>query len=503
MTDCLQAADALVESIESVQPSFSPALPPSEPSAYEEQRLQLLAAITRVGSPAGVVKGDREAGKRCVARVFNGAVEDEALNGVMSSIGARHCHALEPACSICPLASFCNYGRQAAQQPNGVHFADLFCGAGGLSLGLEHEGFWPAVAVDSDQSACRTYRFNRPALKNEQVICDTMLNVLASRRIPEVPVLVGGPPCQGFSTANRQRLSEDPRNELYREYIEALRVSKAEIALLENVTGMRRALPRMVQDFRDLGFEIFPFQLNSKEFGLPQNRGRLFILCVRARTSGSAASIANAFDRSLRSILKVDASRKPYVLSDAIGDLPSLRAKTVRNATALETPEFGFTVAWADNAETQSYVGEINGHRPQHFLLNHRSKFNNPRDVEIFSRLRPGEKSDAESIKDIMPYARRSDIFKDKFYRLRMADACKTITAHMYFDCHMYIHPEQARGLTPREAARVQGFPDDYFFLGYPNEWYRQIGNAVSPPVAERLGKALMSAVSASGIKCS
>ena len=124
-------------------------------------------------------------------------------------------------------------------------------------------------------------------------------------------------------------------------------------------------------------------------------------------------------------------------------------------------------------------------------LLNHRSKYNNERDIQIYETLRPGEKSDAESIQKINPYKSRADIFRDKFDKLVADEPCKAITAHMYYDCNMYIHPTQARGLTPREAARVQGFPDDYLFLGSPNEWYRQIGNAVSPLMARVLGNGL------------
>ena len=139
------------------------------------------------------------------------------------------------------------------------------------------------------------------------------------------------------------------------------------------------------------------------------------------------------------------------------------------------------------------YVQLVNRGLPQRVpLLNHRSKYNNDRDIQIYQLLRPGEKSDAESIQEINPYKSRADIFRDKCDKLLADEPCKAITAHMYYDCNMYIHPYQARGLTPREAARVQGFPDDYLFLGSPNEWYRQIGNAVSP---------LMARVLASGLK--
>ena len=165
----------------------------------------------------------------------------------------------------------------------------------------------------------------------------------------------------------------------------------------------------------------------------------------------------------------------------------------MKNSTHVESKKWGYTVAGISATSTE-YTQLINEGIPvQRPLLNHRSKYNNERDIQIYQLLKPGEKSDAESIQEINPYKNRADIFRDKFDKLVADEPCKAITAHMYYDCNMYIHPYQARGLTPREAARVQGFPDDYFFLGSPNEWYRQIGNAVSP---------LMARVLANGLKC-
>lgn len=164
----------------------------------------------------------------------------------------------------------------------------------------------------------------------------------------------------------------------------------------------------------------------------------------------------------------------------------------MKNATYSESATWGYTFAGFRDAASP-YARLINHGLPIEVpLLNHRSKYNNDRDIQIYQLLRPGEKSDAESIQEINPYKNRADIFRDKFDKLLADEPCKAITAHMYYDCNMYIHPYQARGLTPREAARVQGFPDDYLFLGSPNEWYRQIGNAVSP---------LMARVLASGLK--
>jgi DNA (cytosine-5)-methyltransferase 1 len=113
----------------------------------------------------------------------------------------------------------------------------------------------------------------------------------------------------------------------------------------------------------------------------------------------------------------------------------------------------------------------------------------------LFKCLRQGEDTTSEAFSQLNPYKNRDHIFKDKFFRLHAKRPSKTITAHMYYDCHMYIHPTQHRGLTPREAARVQGFPDQYIFVGKPNEWYRQIGNSVSPLVARVVARAVLSAI--------
>ena len=103
-----------------------------------------------------------------------------------------------------------------------------------------------------------------------------------------------------------------------------------------------------------------------------------------------------------------------------------------------------------------------------------------------------GDNSNSPRIKDIMPYKSRKHIFKDKYYKLVNSIPCKTITAHMKFDCNMYIHPNQARGLTPREAARVQSYPDDYLFLGAYTKTYQQIGNSVPPIIGRKIGEIIL-----------
>lgn len=449
-----------------------------------------------------VLNASPQVWRRCASRFLGYPVIELAddARSTAGYIGENYCCDDLPKCSICPISKFCSFARSRTGSDDSIPFVDLFCGAGGLSIGMERSGFRPIFAVDSDNASCDTYLFNRPALSEADVFRGGIANALDQGLIPKAPVVVGGPPCQGFSAANRQRLSDDPRNQLYREYIRALSVSNAQIALMENVLGIAKSLPNMVEDFKEIGFDIFPFKINSLEFGFPQNRGRLFILCVKSNSLKISHDIQNVFSRELSNSI-IESKKEIYTLSDAIGDLPVLKAKSVRNATYLENNDFGFTISSKYSAAGESsYLKLINNDLRFPFVLNHRSKYNNPRDIEIFSRMRPGEKSDAESIADIMPYANRKGIFKDKFFRLRNDFPCKTITAHMYYDCHMYIHPEQARGLTPREAARIQGFPDDYYFHGYPNEWYRQIGNAVSPLVGVHVSRALLKSASYMGI---
>lgn len=367
-------------------------------------------------------------------------------------------------------------------------FVDLFCGAGGLSIGLEHEGFRPVAAIDKDKSAIATYKFNRPWLNNESIIHDDIKDLKSKDAFPHVPLVVGGPPCQGFSIVNKHKKENDERNELYKFYVHSVSKICPEIFLIENVDGILKIYDNIKDDFAKIGYiTCAPIVINTRDFGFPQNRKRAFILGINNKYINIVSELYYIFIHEINSNKK----NASYTLWDAISDLPALKAKTLKNSTATENKEWGYT--FAGFTESQStYLALINKGLPhKRPILNHRTKYNNDRDIQIYNLLKPGEKSDARSIQKINPYKSRAGIFRDKFDKLLANEPCKTITAHMYYDCNMYIHPFQARGLTPREAARVQGFPDDYLFLGTPNEWYRQIGNAVSPLMAQILGKAL------------
>jgi len=363
-------------------------------------------------------------------------------------------------------------------------FYDLFAGAGGLSLGLEANGFEPKVVIDNYKEANETYLFNRIKFDESNLISDDIRKVDLGL-FENIPLVVGGPPCQGFSNANKQRKDDDERNILYKFFVKTVKAASPPIFLMENVVGILPYKEQIVNDFNEVGYCTKVYRFNTKSFGFPQHRERVFFLGINKNLKSIHSELFEIFSN-------IDIVKNIYYsLSDAISDLPELSAKTQRNATYNESAEWGYTFGklFMNN---HTYTPLINNKQKFIFpLLNHKSKFNNERDIEIYSILQQGEKSDSPRINHINPYKNRNNIFKDKFFKLAYTEVSKTITAHMYYDCHMYIHPTQARGLTPREAARIQGFPDDYLFLGSPNEWYRQIGNAVSPIMAKRIGAKL------------
>jgi DNA (cytosine-5)-methyltransferase 1 len=370
---------------------------------------------------------------------------------------------------------------------NTFEFIDLFCGAGGLSCGLEQTGFIPSLALDKDKPSLQTYHFNRPFLNSNQIINDDIREVIKDFEFENTPLIVGGPPCQGFSNANKQKKENDDRNELYKFYLHTVDSSNPDIFLLENVEGILKFYEQIQNDFIDINYTLYPYKLNTKDFGFPQNRKRVFILGI----NNKHLKIHNELHKIFNDTINSDMNKVNFSLWDAISDLPKINAKTKRNSSDLESNNWGYTFGEFKKHNSE-YSNFINVNKDLFSpLLNHKAKFNNERDIEIYSLLKPGEGSNSKSIEEINPYLNRGDIFKDKFYKLKPDEPSKTITAHMYYDCHMYIHPFLSRGLTPREAARVQGFPDDYLFLGSPNEWYRQIGNAVSPLLARVIGKAL------------
>ena len=392
-------------------------------------------------------------------------------------------------CSTCPIKKYCNkyiVSLIKEYDRNAPIMVDLFCGAGGLSLGFTQEGFITSLANDIEPCCIETYAHNHPETPRKNIVLgdinEVIANISSLLRFKKVDVVVGGPPCQGFSMANRQRIIDDPRNVLYKSYVKVVEIVKPKFFVMENVKGMYPVSAQVIEDFNSIGYDVSCRVFNAKNYGVPQNRERLIFV-------GNCVGKNN--DTILNEIDSISTDFNQHVLKDALFGLRPLEASRIKNDTENGSNESGYIIEKNTSGKTNEYIELINQGIKSILVFNHKARYNNDRDIEIFGRLNPGDKSDDPKIADIMPYARRNDIFKDKYYKLDENSVCKTITAHMKFDCNMYIHPNQARGLTPREAARVQSFPDDYFFKGAYTKTYMQIGNSV-PPL---LGRAIASVI--------
>ncbi len=366
---------------------------------------------------------------------------------------------------------------------------DLFAGCGGLSLGLTQAGFQIEYGSDIDAISLNTYQKNHN-IPNDSLyqgdISELNRKIKQSKIIfSNIDLVCGGPPCQGFSMANRQRIIDDPRNILYKEYLRFLSMVRPRFFIMENVKGMLNKITEILNDFNhilngeyNVSYGIF----NAKNYGVPQNRERVIIIGNRIDIQSSDI---------VEDINAMSDNMPHFIISDALEGLPELKPNHNKHNTSLENMEIGFFERDFDYKHTPFYKF-INNGRTVSKLYNHKNRYNNDRDIEIYSRLPQGANSLHESIRDIMPYSSRNNIFKDKYFKLDPNCVCKTITSHMKYDCNMYIHPYQPRGLSPREAARIQTFPDDYIFYGPQNSWYKQIGNAVPVKMAECIGKAVM-----------
>lgn len=403
---------------------------------------------------------------------------------------ASICNDHRKECENCPVYKYCNTyiaEARAKVDDKSLNMVDLFCGAGGLSLGFTQEGFVTCLANDIQDVCVDTYAHNHPETHRNRIILgdikekvvDHVDELLAGTH---VDIIVGGPPCQGFSMANRQRLIDDPRNALYKNFIQTVERISPPFFVMENVKGMLSVKDQVIEDFEAIGYQVVAHVLNAKDYGVPQNRERLIYI-------GNRVGVDN--EEIFKKITELSTSIPDVCLRDALYGLRELQASRLKNSTDVDTEESGRRIDHDDIQKQNGYVTYINQGRIYPAVLNHKARYNNDRDIEIFGRLYPGDKSTDPKIADIMPYSRRNGIFKDKYFKLEPDKVCKTITAHMKFDCNMYIHPSQARGLTPREAARVQSYPDDYFFRGAYTRTYMQIGNSV-PPL---LGRAIATVV--------
>lgn len=379
--------------------------------------------------------------------------------------------------------------KSRVSDPDALVAIDLFCGAGGMTLGFENAGFVVAAGIDSDSVACQTHAANfLSKTKNIDIgtVTDPLSFVSRDLEIPRVDVVIGGPPCQGFSLAGRSKLrslqAQDPevqkeidaKNALYKEFVAFVGALKPLLFVMENVPhlssyGQGVIAEQISRDFEAVGYQVWEEVLDASHFGVPQVRRRLFYIGSR---------VGRIWRPPLAAF-----RQKPRSLEDAIGDLPVVPAPSLQEQLTYAPRR----VSGYQELMRSSVRPEDEG-----FIYDHVVRPIRDDDRVIFQMMKPGDK-----YKDVPEEYRRYTAlsFEDKYYKLPWHLPCVTITAHMARDGYRYIHPEQLRTLSVREAARIQSFPDSFRFVGHRSSRYRQIGNAVPPLLAEVIGRSLARAL--------
>lgn len=383
---------------------------------------------------------------------------------------------------------------------------DLFCGAGGLSLGLHEAGYEVVLGVDHDLEALETHRSLFPGMSVDWNLSDdeAVDRVIRLGKETGVELVAGGPPCQPFSKAGRsmirdlvrtgRRHARDERRDLWESFIEIVDGIRPRAVLMENVPDMAldrdmQILRTMVEILEDLKYSVSVSVVETSRFEVPQFRQRLILVALEKGT---------AFEWPEESGYQV-------TLRTAIGDLPPVEGGW--------RPKDG-AQGWRDytgplsdfQQRARSKVSEDDASR----IFDHITRPVREDDQVIFSamdsttsyseidqavaaldRVTDGDLAAREGT--LKRY--RDDIFDDKYKRLDWNQLSRTITAHIAKDGYWYIHPEQDRTLTIREAARIQTFPDQVRFAGPPSAAFRQIGNAVPPRLSEQLGRCILASL--------
>ena len=390
-----------------------------------------------------------------------------------------------------------NLLQKQEMKSNKPRMVDFFAGAGGLSCGFTQAGFRVCFANDSEDVCVRTYRFNHPELPSNSVLKEDIRKIVDNIKDyvkEDIDIVVGGPPCQSFSSANQRRIIDDPRNVLYKYYIETIKKICPKFVLMENVKGMLSVANQVVEDYKAIRIEkngrVYTYDvsyrlLNAMNFGVAQSRERLIYLAVRDDIAYSKHVTPEVLFHEIETACE---NKAHYNLQSALEFIKPLDAPRIKGMTEVDDEKTGMKIGINDyDSCGNDYLNSINQGRKIPYVFNHKARYCSDVNYEIFRRLEPGEDATNPKIADIMPYARRNNIFKDKYFKLYADRPCRTITAHLKMDCLSHIHPFQIRSLTPREAARVQSFPDDYLFLGAYLKTYMQIGNAVPVLMAKQI----------------
>lgn len=410
-----------------------------------------------------------------------------------------------------------------------INFIDLFAGAGGLSEGFIRAGFTPVAHVEMDKAACNTlltrtaYHHSKDKselntyiryLKGEINRSDLhkLLPVEIQKSVINLPIgdetnkqifqqidqlkgnktidlIIGGPPCQAYSLAGRSRdknkMKDDSRNYLFVQYARYLEYYKPRFFVFENVLGLLSAkdkegksyIEQMKELFRTVGYETEHKVLEAKDYGVLQNRKRIILIGRK----GTGKGFYPEFEKWIPGV----------TVSEVLNDLKPLKAG---EGDFFATPYKGAISEYLKNSHIRNGLD---------FTTQHIARPNTEQDKEIYriavNKWNKGERLDYNELPGRLKTHNNTHSFVDRFKVVPAnLPASQTVVAHIARDGHYYIHPdiEQNRSITPREAARLQSFPDDFYFEGVTEKpsrtaAFKQIGNAVPPLMAEKIANKL------------
>lgn len=359
---------------------------------------------------------------------------------------------------------------------------DLFSGAGGFSNGFLKEEFEIVLAIDNFDSAAETYRKNHENVNfiNEDIRTINKKDILKKIHIDKenIDVIIGGPPCQGFSTVGK-RSSNDLRNELFKEYVRIVEYINPEYFVMENVTGILNIqggqfLDRIINSFKDVGYNIKYKTLNAVNYGVPQNRERVIFIGSKNNEEITFPDPTHSKENDLFS--QGRNLKGELTLWDAISDLPEVEAGEKINNYRTE-PKNNY---------------QKNRRKNSNNLTLHKASNHGKKTVNMMKYIPEGKS--VWEVEDIPDKYMPSSGYKNTYARLDSNVPGMTITRN--FSCvssSRCIHPFQDRGLTAREAARIQSFDDDFIFKGTKSEIALQIGNAVPPILGRKVAKKIKS----------
>ncbi len=389
-------------------------------------------------------------------------------------------------------------------------FVDLFAGCGGLSEGFLKSGFHGLCHVDFDKHACATLanrlkdykvsedEINKTVLTRDLTKHEAVEDILECVGKAEVDLLVGGPPCQAFSTVGRAQdknsMKNDPRNYLYKHYIEILEKLNPKIFLFENVTGLlsskpdgERIFPLIVKEFQKRGYDVHDdtedVVLNSVHYGVPQIRKRVILIGIRKDMNITSKEVYALIEKTHYTPTDKNKQglRKFRTIKNAISDLPSY------------FPGEGEEEINFSSNSNNDYIKLMRSKNTTK-LYNHTTRKHNDLDRERYKILSENkwQLKDLNKVRpDLVHYNPKH--FANRYTVQEFDKPGRTVVAHLYKDGNLFIHPDskQERTFSVREAARVQSFPDDFKFMGARTHQYKQVGNAVPPLMSYQIAKAI------------